>query len=196
MLTRRALLHRRPAIEPGRVHHRKVQLLFGCAELVEQIKSGVDDVVGPRPRTVHLVDHHDRFEAQRERLLGHETGLRHRAFHRVDQQHHTVHHRQGAFHFAAEVGVAGRVHDVDVGVLPVHGAVLGQDGDAAFLLQVVAVHHAFGHFFIGAEGAALAQQHVHQGGLAVVHVGDDGDVANLFVAHGSLSEICRVRVAG
>ena len=62
---------------------------------------------------------------------------------------------------------------------PRHGAVLGQDGDAALALDVVAVHHALGDFFVLAEGAALAQQLVHQRGLAMVDVGDDGDVADL-----------------
>ena len=55
--------------------------------------------------------------------------------------------------------------------------VLGQDRDAALALELVAVHGAFLHPFVGAEHAALVQQGVHQRGLAVVDVGDDGDVA-------------------
>jgi hypothetical protein len=43
--------------------------------------------------------------------------------------------------------------------------------------MVVAVHHALGDLLV-AEGAGLAQQLVDQGGLAVVDVGDDGDVAD------------------
>ena len=66
----------------------------------------------------------------------------------------------------------------------VDGAVLGQDGDAALALQVVAVHHALGHLLVVAEGAGLAQQLVDQRGLAVVDVGDDGDVAK-FAGHGA-----------
>ena len=85
--------------------------------------------------------------------------------------------------FPAEVGVARRVDDVDVGALPLDGAVLGQDRDAALALDVVAVHHALGHLLVLAKGAALAQQLVDERGLAVVDVGDDGDVADLLV-HG------------
>ena len=48
-------------------------------------------------------------------------------------------------------------------------------------LEVVAVHHALGDLLVLAEGAALAQQLVDQRGLAVVDVGDDGDVADLRV---------------
>ena len=57
------------------------------------------------------------------------------------------------------------------------GGVLGQDGDAALALEVVVVHHPLGHPLVRAEGAALVQQRVDQRGLAVVDVGDDGDVA-------------------
>ncbi len=59
----------------------------------------------------------------------------------------------------------------------VDGAVLGQDGDAALLLQVVGVHHALLDMLVGGEGAGLLQELIHERGLAVVHVGDDGDVA-------------------
>ena len=44
------------------------------------------------------------------------------------------------------------------------------------------------HLLVGAEGAALAQQGVHEGGLAVVDVGDDGDVAK---SHGLLYGLLR-----
>ena len=41
------------------------------------------------------------------------------------------------------------------------------------------VHHPLGDLLVRAEGAALAQQLVDQRRLAVVDVGDDGDVADL-----------------
>ena len=56
---------------------------------------------------------------------------------------------------------------------------------AALALQVVRVHHAFGDLLVLAEGAALAQRLVDQRGLAVVDVGDDGDVADLS-GHGAV----------
>ena len=45
------------------------------------------------------------------------------------------------------------------------------------LLDVVRVHDALGDVLVRGEGAGLAQQLVDQRGLAVVDVGDDGDVA-------------------
>ena len=63
-------------------------------------------------------------EAEGQGLAGHEAGLGHRAFDRVDQQQHAVDHRQHALDLAAEVGVARGVDDVDVGVAVLDGAVL------------------------------------------------------------------------
>ena len=106
--------------------------------------------------------------------------MRHRAFLCVHQQHHAVHHAQHAFHFAAEVGVSRGVHDVDVVAVVFDGGVFGQNGDAAFFFKVVAVHHALVHLLVFAEGAGLAQELVHQRGFAVVHVSNDGNVADIF----------------
>src|SRR5690606_17806568 len=94
-----------------------------------------------------------------------------------------VDHRQHALHLAAEVGVPGGVDDVDAVAVPLDGGVLGQDGDAAFLFLVVAVHHALGQHRALGQGARLLQQLVDEGGLAVVDVGDDGDVAKVFDGH-------------
>ena len=55
---------------------------------------------------------------------------------------------------------------------------LGEDGDAALAFQFVGIHHAVGHLLVGAEDAALVQHGVHQRGLAVVDVRDDGDIAD------------------
>ena len=100
--------------------------------------------------------------------------------------------REDALDLAAEIGVAGRVDDVDARALPDDRGALGEDGDAALTLQVVRIHGALGDLLVLAEGAALLQQAVHQRGLAVVDVGDDRDVADV---HKSLSEgVCKARL--
>ena len=43
--------------------------------------------------------------------------------------------------------------------------------------QIVAVHDALIHLLVSCESAGLAQELVDEGGLAVVNVGNDGDVA-------------------
>ena len=120
--------------------------------------------------------------AELERLLQDEARLRQRSFRGVDQQHHAVDHRQRALHLAAEVGVAGRVDDVDLHAAVLDGGVLGEDRDAALALEVVRVHHSLHDVLVGAEDAALVQHRVDQRGLAVVDVGDDGDVADIGTA--------------
>ena len=53
------------------------------------------------------------------------------------------------------------------------------------------VHHPLGDVLVLGEGAGLAQQLVDQRGLAVVDVGDDGDVAEVVAqrGHGAASEV-------
>ena len=46
---------------------------------------------------------------------------------------------QDALDLAAEVGVARRVDDVDLGAADLEGDVLGQDGDAALAFQIVGI---------------------------------------------------------
>jgi hypothetical protein len=74
--------------------------------------------------------------------------------------------------------VARCVDDVDAHAAVIDGAVLGEDGDAALFLDRVGIHDPLAHFLVGGEGAGLLQQAVHQRGLAVVDVGDDGDVSD------------------
>ena len=80
--------------------------------------------------------------------------------------------------------MAGGVDDVDLYAVVVDGDVLGKNRDTALALLVVGVEHALLHLLVGAEGAGGAQELVTQGGLAVVDVGDDGDVSQVLYAHG------------
>ena len=134
-----------------------------------------DARVGP----VDLVDHEDHREVRLERLAQHETGLRERAFARVDEQQHAVDHRERALDLAAEVGVAGRVDDVEDHVAVANRRVLGEDRDALLTLEVVRVHHPLVDVLVGAERARLPQQGVDERRLAVVDVGDDCNVAQI-----------------
>ena len=115
LLTRLTLLQRRPAIDARCVDHREVQLLVSRAQLIKQIKGGIDHHIGVGSGLVDLVDHDDGLQAQRQRLLCHKPGLRHGALLRIDQQHHAIDHGQGALDLTAKVRVSRRVDDVDVG---------------------------------------------------------------------------------
>ena len=97
----------------------------------------------------------------------------------VDEQQHAVDHRQAPLDLAAEVGVAGRVDDVDRHPVEDDRRVLGEDGDALLALEVGRVHDPIGDLLVGPEGARLPQQLVDQRRLAVVDVGDDGHAAEV-----------------
>ena len=75
--------------------------------------------------------------------------------------------------------MAGRVHDIDFGFVEKESGVLGENGDAAFALEVVGIHDALDEFLIGAEDAGLAEHGVDESGFAVVDVGDDSDIADI-----------------
>ena len=84
------------------------------------------------------------------------------------------------------------VDDVDAVVVPADRRVLRQDRDAAFLLDRVRVHQALGLLLPHVERAGLLQELVDQRRLAVIDVGDDGDVAEL-LDHGTVSGIGAAR---
>ncbi len=170
---------RRRRAQPGiGIQNRKIEQFLGRVEIDEQVVNFVQHFLGTRVGAVNLVDHHDRRQLGFQRLAQHIARLRQRALAGVHQEHDAVHHLERAFHLAAEIAVAGRVHDVDLDVVVKNGRVLGQDGDAALALQFVGIHDAVHQLLVGAKYAALAEHGVHQRGLAVVDVGDDGDVAN------------------
>ena len=145
-----------PALPAGGIQHREIELGVGGAEGGEQVEHLGVHLVRAGVGAVHLVDHDDRVQAARQRLADHELGLRQHALGGVHQHDGAVHHVQDALDLAAEIGVAGGVDDVDAGVAPDHRGALGQDGDAALALQVVAVERALGHQLVVAERAGLA----------------------------------------
>ena len=87
-------------------------------------------------------------QAKLQRLLQHEARLRHRPLDGVHQQQTAIRHVQHALDLAAEVGVAGRVDDVDLDAAIHDRRVLGQDRDAALALQLVGVHNEFADLLV------------------------------------------------
>ena len=173
----RAIGH--PALLGRAVEDREIELLVGGVERGEQVEHLVHDFGDAGVGLIDLVDGDDRLQADLQRLADDEFGLRHRPFGGVDEHDGAIDHRQNALDLAAEIGMAGRIDDIDAGVLPGDRGRFGQDGDAALFFEIVRIHHALGDPLIVAEGAGLLQQAVDERGLAVVDVGDDGDIAQL-----------------
>ena len=162
-----------------RVDDRELDLALVGVEVEEELVHLVDDLLDPRVGPVDLVDDEDHGQPRLQRLAQHEAGLRQRPFARVDEQQHAVDHRQAALDLAAEVGVAGRVDDVDLRLAVVEGRVLGEDRDPLLALEVGRVQHALAHVLVRAEGAGLPEHRVDERRLAVVDVGDDRDVTEI-----------------
>ena len=135
---------------------------------------------------VDLVDRHDRPEPDLQRLADHELGLWHGAFGRIDQDDRAIDHREDALDLAAEIGVARGVDDVHARVVPQDRRGFRQDRDAALFFQIVGVHHAFGDALVLPERAGLFQELVDKGGLAMIDVRDDRDIAEF---HQSLKRL-------
>ena len=161
------------------VHDREADLVLVGVEVEEELLHLVDDFGDAGVAAVDLVHHEDHGKAGLEGLAEHEAGLRQRSLARVDEEEDAVDHGERTLHLTAEVGVPGRVDDVDLHVAVPDGGVLGQDRDALLALQVHRVHDAVGHFLVGPERAGLAQHGVDEGGLAVVDVRDDRDVSQV-----------------
>src|ERR1019366_2897617 len=181
VLARRSLMNGGCARLGIGVENGKVELFFFGVEIDKEVVNLVKNFLRTRVGTVDFVDDKNRLQISFERLAEHVASLRQRAFAGIDQQHDSVDHLEGALHFAAKIGVAGRVHDIDFYAGVKHSRVLGKNRDAALAFQIVRVHDALGDGLVVAEGAALPEHGVHQRGLAVIHVGDNGDVANTWV---------------
>ena len=109
--------------------------------------------------------------------------MRHGPLGRVHQQQYAVNHVHNTLDLAAEIGMTGRVDDIDLDRLTGlriddgDGRILGQDGDTAFAFEVVGIHNALGHLLVFTEDMRLSQHEIHQRGLAVVHVGNNGNIS-------------------
>ncbi len=108
----------------------------------------------------------------------------------IDHQQRPFARRQRARDFIGEVDVAGGIDEVELVDLAVLGLVVerdavGLDGDPAFALQVHGVEH-LGFHFARSQATAHLNETVGQRRLAMVDVGDDGEIADMTqITHGS-----------
>ncbi len=74
------------------VNDREIQLFFGCAQGVKQVKHLVNHPIRAGTGAVNLVHHNDRIQASLEGLGGDKAGLGHRAVHGINQQQDRIDH--------------------------------------------------------------------------------------------------------
>ena len=171
------------AVTAAAEQHGAVQLFVGSAQVHQQVQHLVDDFLDAGIGTVDLVDSHHKAQVLLQSLLQHKAGLGHAALGSVHQQQNAVDHLQHALDLAAEVGVARGVDDVDLNVLVLDRDVLGENRNAALALLVVGIQDAVLDLLVGTEGVRGTQELVDHRRLAVVDVGDDGDVSQIVYAH-------------
>ena len=176
-------LDRGGALPAGAEQHGGVQLLVGGVQIHQKLQHLVNDLIHPLVGAVDLVDHHNDPVAQLQGLGEHEAGLGHGALGGVHQQDDAVDHLQDALHLTAEIGVARSVHNIDLHIAVLDGGILGGDGDATLPLQIVGVHHAVHHGLVLPVHAGLLEHLIHQSGLAMIDVGDNGNVSQLLISH-------------
>ena len=75
--------------------------------------------------------------------------------------------------------MAGRIDDIDAGILPDDRRRLGENGDAALFFQVGGIHGALGDALVVADRAGLLEKRVDQRGFAMVDMRDDRDIAEI-----------------
>ncbi len=129
---------------------------------------------------VHLADDDEARQFERLTVVPGELGADLHPGDRIDQHHRPVGHAQGRDHLADEVGVAGRVEQIDLVVFVLErkqGS--GQRQLAADLLVLeVGDRVAFFDLTHPVDGAGMEQERLAQRGLSAAAVRDQGDVAD------------------
>jgi hypothetical protein len=69
------------------------------------------------------------------------------------------------------------VNYIDMVLIPVNGCVLREYGNAPFFLQVIGVHNPLHITEAFPQSTRLLQQLINQGGLAMIYMSDDGNIA-------------------
>ena len=152
--------------------------------------------VGLRRRQVDLVQDRHHLMMVVERLIDIGERLRLDALGRVDHQQRALAGGERSVHLIGEIDVARRVDQVQLVELAVIRAIveahgLRLDGDAALALDIHGIEHLLLHL-PRREPAAELDQTICQSRLAVIDMGDDGEVAdagkrrNLGVTHAAL----------
>jgi len=147
------------------------------------------DLVGFGGRQIDLVEHRHDLVVVVQCLVDIGESLRLYALAGVDDQERALAGGQRAVDLIGEIDVAGRVDQVEDVVLAVAGAVfephrLRLDGNAAFALDIHRIQHLLDHF-ARFQPAGKLDQPVGERRFAVVDVGDNREIADIFDGNSS-----------
>jgi hypothetical protein len=79
--------------------------------------------------------------------------------------------------------VSWGIHNIDAVVIPFDRSIFGENGNAALFFLVVGIHKALSIGVFAIKSPRLAQKFINQGSFAVVNVGYDGNIAQVFNGH-------------
>ena len=161
------------------VKNGEFNLSFIGVEVNEQVIDLVENFLYAGVAPVDLVNNQDDGKLSGQGLLHNKTRLGERPLAGIDQEDHSVHHVEAPLHFTAEIGMTGRVDDIDFHVVVPDGCVLRHDGDPTFFFQVHRIHHPFHHDLMCPEGAGLPEHGIEQGGFAVIDMRNDGNISDI-----------------
>jgi hypothetical protein len=161
----------------GNVNGREVELGVGGVEFEEEFKDLIENLLGIGVFAIDLIENNDGFGPDFEGFTENELGLGLRTFGGINDKEDAIDHAEDAFDFSTEIGVAWGIDNVNADIVIFEGGVFGFDGDTPFPLEVHGVHHAFGDNLVGAEGTCLAEELIHESGLAVIDVGNDCNIS-------------------
>ncbi len=108
----------------------------------------------------------------------------------IDHQQSALTRSERTADFIGEVDVARRVDEIQLVCLSIIRLVMqrdavGLDGNTTLTLEIHRIQHLSGHFSLG-QATAHLDEPVRQCGLAVINVGDDGEIADMTqVTHSS-----------
>ncbi len=100
----------------------------------------LDDLFGVAAGAVHLVDEGNTRHAVAAHLAVDRERLSLHAANGAEHEDRPVKHAEAALDFDSEIDVAGRIDEIDVEAIPLHGGSSTGDGDSALALQLHVVH--------------------------------------------------------
>ena len=161
----------------GNVNGGEVELGIGGVEFEEKFKNLIEDFLGIGVFAIDLIENNDGFSTDFESFTENELSLGLRTLGGINDKEDAVDHAEDAFDFSTEIGVAWGIDNVNADIVIFEGGVFGFDGDTSFSFEVHGVHHALGDNLVGAEGTRLAEELIHESGLAVIDVGNDCNIS-------------------
>ena len=161
----------------GNVNGGEIELGVGGVEFEKEFKDLIEDFLGIGVFAIDLIEDNNGFGADFKGFTENELGLGLRTLGGINDKEDAIDHAEDAFDFSTEIGVAWGIDNVNADIVIFEGGVFGFDGDTPFPLEVHGVHHALGDNLVGSESTCLAEELIHESGLAVIDVGNDCNIS-------------------